>query len=206
MDVILLPCSGRKQEGGELDFRASDLSKILCRSTFDSLMASRRELAILVGERPGPDLGNPEIVNKIGFMPAYHRYSGTIYMKSNLEELYSGFEGRILIISALYGLLDSNDLIRKYNLEMNRLMLPRYRLYAWWRTKRLGAILAECLRFFHPARIHDFLPIRYRKALDPLASIATGLDVVRFEAGQGYSSDHRRAAEIKNIMSNKGSK
>ncbi len=204
MDVILLPCSGRKRDGGEIEYHPSSLSNMLSPSTLDQLMSARRELAILVGERPGPDLGNNDVFSRIEFMPAYQRYAGTLYARSNLGELYSSFNGRILIISALYGLLDSYDLIRKYELEMNRLMNPRFRLYAWWRTKKLGVIIGECLKTVCPSRIHDLLPIEYRKALDPWAHFAAELNINKFEAGKGNSSDQRRTAEIKRIMSNEG--
>ena len=73
----------------------------------------------------------------------------------------------MIIISALYGLLDANDLIRYYELKMNDNLKTKTRLSTWWQRHGLRDIVEEYILAQGSPMVHDLLPDTYRNALKP---------------------------------------
>lgn len=167
MVIVLIPCCNRKRYGGTPEYQPSSLADSLTTNTFDLLMQTRCELASLLGLLPGPDLGFTGEGNRPDFLPAYKRYTGIIYQKGEIESLYPNFKGKLIIISALYGLLDANDLIRYYELKMNDSLKTKTRLSTWWQRRGLRDIIAEYIMAQGSPMVHDLLSDTYRNALKP---------------------------------------
>jgi len=117
LNIILIPCCKRKVVGGDRNYRTSRLAEFLGTTNLSHLMKARLSLGKQLKLQPGPDLGFQEEGN-VAYLPAYQRYSGVIYQGGNIFNLYKQFGGRVIILSALYGLLDASDTIRNYDLSM----------------------------------------------------------------------------------------
>jgi cytoplasmic iron level regulating protein YaaA (DUF328/UPF0246 family) len=90
-----------------------------------------------------------------------------VYEYGRVQELYPNQSCiRLVIISALYGLLDGDDLIQEYNLKMDD-KVSGQRLYTWWKRHKLVDIVEEYILSCKPVTVHDLLPINYLKALHP---------------------------------------
>jgi cytoplasmic iron level regulating protein YaaA (DUF328/UPF0246 family) len=205
MDLIILACSNRKKAGGVTSYMPSDqLSKFLSQKSLDSIMKSRAKIAAHdpVKFPSGPDLDTSSRESTLGFLPAYVRYSGIVYEYGNVAELYprqSKF--RLVIISALYGLLDGEDLIRDYDLMMDEKVYGQ-KLYTWWKQHSLGKIVEEYILSFNPGVVYDFLPIKYQDALRPWPSkkIAPTWKTIDC-SGKGQGSSYYRGMEIRKLLS-----
>jgi len=168
MKLILITCSAKKRDGGSPEYSPSQLEGYLSKATFQRLLTLRSELAQTKHQPAGPDLGGNIPSTKLQYMPAYLRYSGIIYQRSNFAELFPrARDKKVLIISALYGVLDAQDSIQKYNLRMDETLPNGKRLYTWWKQNLLGEVLIEYIRELKPEKIHDLLPESYRKAISP---------------------------------------
>ena len=168
MELILIACSAKKRDGGSPKYSPSQLGGYLSKAAFQRLLTLRLELAQIKHQPAGPDLGGSISATKLQYMPAYLRYSGIIYQRSNFAELFPrARDKKVLIISALYGVLDAQDTIQNYDLKMDETLPNGTRLYTWWKQHSLGEILTDYFRKLKPERIHDLLPDSYRKALNP---------------------------------------
>ena len=168
MELILIACSAKKRDGGSPKYSPSRLEAYLSKATLQRLLTLRSELAQTKHQQAGPDLGGSIHAAELQYMPAYLRYSGIIYQRSHFAELFPrARDKKVLIISALYGVLDAQDSIQKYNLRMDETLPNGKRLYTWWKQNLLGEVLTEYIRKLKPKRIHDLLPESYRKALSP---------------------------------------
>ena len=117
MKIILIPCSGSKVHGGQSNPQPPKLADGLSPAAFQKLASALQELeAILQDARSPFGFKNDDGENK--YLPAYQRYKGLIYAHSGISRLYPAFKGRLVIVSALYGLLDGGDFIRDYDLSM----------------------------------------------------------------------------------------
>ena len=204
MDLIVIPCCNTKNPGGQPAYQPSvALSDVLGTSACSTLLAARRELARLLGLAPGLDLGFETHDDALRFMPAYQRYNGIIYRTSRLRQLYKPNGSRhVVIISALYGLLDAADPIRDYNLAMSDTLNGR-RLHTWWQQHSLGNILCEYTQHLLPNAAFDLLSGAYRKAIKPWPECLQNiLSVQRFAyPGQGIGSNYRRGEDLEKLLS-----
>ena len=108
----------------------------------------------------GPDLGGDGPVGDRLFMPAYQRYAGNLYRQASLSRDDVEKETiRILIVSALYGLLDPRDTIRSYDVTMTSAVPEGGLVLAWWRRHGLRDLVLDVVRMSRPLRLHDLLPI-----------------------------------------------
>jgi len=164
MRVILIPCSGQKIGGGRPEYGQSRLREILGDSQFSGLLDARRELGRLRGFTPGFDLGASDNSVAVEFRPAFERYDGIMYRRADFRRLFSHFPGRVLIISALYGLLDAGDPIRSYDLSMNDHLPSGDSIWRWWKRRGLQELIAVSLGNLRPTEVHDLLIGSYRKA------------------------------------------
>ena len=203
MILILIPCCKIKETGGISIYRPSEaLTSILSPAAYKRLMQNRGELGVLLRLPPGPDLGFDIVDTQIEFMTAYQRYSGVIYQRSNLRELYPKAKGkRLAIVSALYGLLDAEDDIRNYCVEMNESLPNRQRLYTWWKQHGLGEILCEYVRNLSPDKTHDLLSGNYRKATDPWPRcIDSSQRTIYNYPYEGNGSNNHRGRDLEKLL------
>jgi cytoplasmic iron level regulating protein YaaA (DUF328/UPF0246 family) len=165
-------------------------------------MKARAELATLIGYSPGPDLGFDIHTTNLEYLPACLRYSGIIYRRSNLRDLYPKIkEKRITIISALYGLLDAEDDIRNYDLKMDESLPNGQRLYTWWKQQGLGEILCEYVRNLSPVKTHDILSGNYRKATSPWSRRISSSDRIIYNYPyEGNGSNNHRGRDLENLL------
>lgn len=153
----------------------------------------------------GPDLRGGSLPVNTLYKPAYSRYTGNVYQQSGFEAIFPQIKGKmVLIVSALYGILEAGDYTRDYDLRMDESLLNGGHVSTWWRNHHLGSILEECILLIKPDTVHDLLPKVYRSALEPLP--LTGLEVkgIRYEMyeypGLGTGSQWRRGNDLKNLL------
>ena len=205
MELILIACSAKKRDGGSPKYSPSQLGGYLSKAAFQRLLTLRLELAQIKRQPAGLDLGGSIPATKLQYMPAYLRYSGIIYQRSNFAELFPRVRNKkVLIISALYGILDAQDTIQKYDLKMDETLPNGTRLYTWWKQNLLGEILKEYFRESKPERIHDLLPDSYRKALNPWPPRKIIRDkhfIAYKDLGQGRGTLWRRGDILRELLS-----
>lgn len=203
MELVLIACSGSKLSGGEsISQYSSNLSNTLSSKTNNKRNSARNELSRLINRVPRYDLGYDHQDNGIEFLPAYKRYVGKVYKCSQLESLYpEGKSHRIIIISALYGLLDANDLIREYELAMDCKLPNGVKVMTWWKNQGLAKILEEFILTFNPSCVHDLLSGNYRNSLQswPPDSIKEIVKIYDFP-GLGIGSNCKRGEVLKKIL------
>jgi hypothetical protein len=166
MKLILISCSSKKTPGGAPDFPPSRLVKCLSPARYELLISARRELADLLQNAPDQPLG----FDKAGenkFLPAYQRNQGFIYLFSDFYRLFPKFNGRVLIVSAMYGLLDGGDYLLNYNLRWQDSLPTGLRVETFWKQHGIRDILLECITGIGADEVHDLLPERHRSALHP---------------------------------------
>ncbi len=200
MDIILIPCCKRKVVGGDRKYQTSVLADILDTTTINHLMEARLNLGKQLKLQPGPDLGFQEEEN-IAYLPAYLRYNGVIYQGGNVRNLYKQFGGRVIILSALYGLLDANDTIRNYDLAMTDMLPVGMRVSTFWKKHGLRDIIEEYYLAASTAVLHDLLSNTYRKALEPWPSPK----IIHYHAynypGLRTASNFPRGKDLKQLLS-----
>lgn len=166
-NLVLIPCCAKKRPGGASNFdQPSRLKDGLSGASYRRLLSARRELASILNCAPGPDLGFDHQHSDVEYLPAYKRYIGLICSESHLEELYPRSNLKILIVSALYGLVDADDLIRIYDLTMMD-KINGSKVLRFWQELRLGEILCEYVHNTAPASVYHLLTENYRKAARP---------------------------------------
>jgi hypothetical protein len=205
MELVLIACSQRKQEGGVPGYAPSkQLTQGLKSGSFEKLLNLRSQ--IVKGCKKslpeGPDVGIPGVQMNAQYLPAYQRYTGKVYEYGRVQELYPNQSRiRLVIISALYGLLDGDDLIQEYNLKMDD-KVSGQRLYTWWKRHKLVDIVEEYILSCNPVTVHDLLPINYLKALHPWPPesrrrLWKPLDC----SGLGQGSSYRRGEYLATLLS-----
>jgi cytoplasmic iron level regulating protein YaaA (DUF328/UPF0246 family) len=199
MNIILIPCSGSKVHGGQSNSQPSKLADRLSAAAFQTLMSARQDLeAILQDAQSSFGFKKNERENK--YLPAYQRYRGLIYAHSGISRLYPAFKGHLVIVSALYGLLDGGDFIRDYDLSMKDTIPTRMKVYTFWRRHELRDILLELIDGEEAAEVHDLLSGNYREALQPWPE-AKIKNCRQYEyPGMGQGSCYARAKDLKRLM------
>jgi len=203
MELVLIACSGSKLSGGEpRSQNLSNLSNILSSQTNNKLLSARKVLSFLINLAPGCDLGDDHQNYSIKYLPAYKRYIGNVYKSSQIVDLYPKVKSlQVIIISAMYGLLDANDLIRDYNLAMDCTLPSGTKVMTWWKNKKLGKILEEYILNYKPTCVHDFLSGNYRKSLQPWPpdSIKDIVKIYNFP-GLGFGANLQRGKILRKIL------
>lgn len=165
-------------------------------------MRCRRELATLLNQAPGRDLGFEGQAPWIEYLPAYSRYQGKMYKRATFEECYSARAScEVVIISALYGMLDASDPIRWYELAMDHKLQTGGTVGMWWKDRGLGDIVAEFVRAYSPRETHDLLAISYRKVLGDWPPTDTNISIVVHNyPGQGSGSQYSRGVDLRELL------
>jgi hypothetical protein len=200
MDILLIPCCKRKVIGGERNFKPSVLADVLNPPTYSRLMKARIYLGEQLGLQPGPDLGFQNEGN-MDYLPAYQRYDGVVYRTGEVRQRYIGFGGRLIILSALYGLLDASDTIRYYDLAMTDSLPTRTRIITFWQHLGLREIIEEYFHIWDPATLHDLLSENYRKALKPWPTTKITPYQPYEYPGLRTSSNIPRGEDLKRLLS-----
>ena len=204
MELILIACCNSKKSGGAPEYCSSGLAEFLSASACNSLLSARKALGGFNNLPPGPDLGADNASAPLLFLPAYARYGGIVFTTSDFAKLYPrARQKKVLIVSALYGLLDAGDSIRDYQATMKDKVQGSL-LRTWWKEHRLGRILEDYIRNLKPHRIHDLLSTDYRLALDPWPPVNykyQTIEYVKYEfPGEGMGSLNHRGKILKRLL------
>jgi len=207
MELILIACCKTKAPGGTTTYPGSELEQYMPAHAYRRLLEARSELARLLGLPPGPDLGGLASGEPIQYLPAWQRYEGHVYSCKGMKELYPHAQSKkILIISALYGLVDANDPIRRYDVHMGCKLPNGPKLKTWWKHRELGRIVEECILALKPTRTHDLLPpTTYRPALAPWPPRSFREEGITYDPrtypGMRSGSDYHRCYELRCLLS-----
>lgn len=200
MRVVLIPCSGRKCAGGS-SAATSYVRPLLSEDSWRSLVDARAGLAQMHGFEPGPDIGEARVAMPL--LPAWQRYDGNLYRKGRLQEsdLLSATT-RIFVVSALFGIIDIRDSIRKYDLAMSDAMPGGGKVRRFWRDRGLIRVVGDLLRGLYATEVHDLLSGPYRAALPGLDHLLpSGCLYFRREyPGLGTGSNYHRGADLRAIL------
>jgi cytoplasmic iron level regulating protein YaaA (DUF328/UPF0246 family) len=199
MKLILIASSYKKAPGGEPTHPPSRLKTTLSASTYKQLKSARKELKAILQETSGHTLG----IDKAGekrYQPAYQRNQGFVYLFSDFYHLFPKFEGRVLIVSAMYGLLDANDYLRNYNLRSGDTLPNGQRVDTFWKQHGIRDILLECISRIAADEVHDLLPEKHRAMLSPWPDpqIANYLPYTFPASGQGTGFE--RPTVLKSLL------
>lgn len=172
--LVLIPCCNSKQPGGISEYdRSNCIVNCLSPVMAERLMVLRKQAGIAFEEEPGLDLGFENIEPRIDYLEAYKRYKGNLYSKisrSSWNKIKQSEELELIIVSALYGLVNWNEPIRNYNRTMDDHVHPRRRLNTWWSHKTLSSILLDFVIVNNIKTVHSFLSEKYAHAVQALSS------------------------------------
>jgi len=206
--LILIPCSSKKTKRGEMEYHKTGQNGIvssLSKGNGERLLELRKQVALAFQYPPGPDLGF-ETDTALGFLEARRRYQGNLYRKITVDswgKLEGTSESGLVIVSALYGLLNYDEPIRYYNRSMNEHIVPKVLLKTWWKRNSLTNVLLDYIRQNKVEEIHDFLSEDYRRALANLSLCCRLLGVHYFPysyKGLGVASDFRRGIDVNSLI------
>jgi Peroxide stress protein YaaA len=204
--MVLIPCSSRKQGGGDAHLRWSPADSVvsrLSRASAQNLVNARRELARRFGYEEGEDLGGV-MPASTPLMRAHRRYDGNLYrqideglwplvMRSHLVE--------VVIVSALYGLLDPREPIRFYQHQMTESFDRRMRLSRWWSERGLGSLLVEYVESTRVSMVHDFLSAGYRPVARPLLALRGDITIKTHSYPKlGSGADYHRGKDVGQVL------
>jgi len=202
--LILIPCCQRKESGGRKEYDAS-LAIAKCLGPFEeTLMNLRRKLTNYFGLEPGPDLGF-DVSTSIPYLPAFKRYTGNLYSKiSNnaFQKLENCRNVNLVIVSALYGLLNWREPTRYYNYSMNALAPNGLRLWSWWKRMKIAEMMTYYMKNSGVRVVHDFLSNMYRKAINEAYEEIRGYaEYVAHEYPRlGSGSNFRRGIDVNELI------
>jgi cytoplasmic iron level regulating protein YaaA (DUF328/UPF0246 family) len=166
MKLILISSSAKKAPGGQPNHPSSRLKVDLSPAAYRQLKSARQELKAIFEQSPDHTLGiDPAGEHK--YQPAYQRNQGFVYLFSDFYHLFPKWDGRVLIISTMYGLLDGGDFIRNYNLHWTDSLPNGLRVDAFWKQHGLRDIVVECISRLAAQEVHDLLPEKFRSMLSP---------------------------------------
>ena len=204
MELILIACCKTKRKGGVKEYSTSPLADFLSEESLQTLLNSRKVIANRLGLPEGPDLGSELQDPLLEYLPAYQRYNGIIYRENDLNSVIPKMSTkRVIIISALYGVLDAKELIRDYELKMDSNLPGHVRVMTWWKHHGLGEIVSEIVCHKEFDQVHELLPLPYRSALDPWPPACRERNIIQYDyPGQGSGSIWRRAEELEKILRN----
>jgi cytoplasmic iron level regulating protein YaaA (DUF328/UPF0246 family) len=207
MEVILIPCSKTKRRGGE--FRPpewSPLQDLLMPATWRTLASLRLELARALGLELGSDLDPAGEADMVRLLPAYQRYQGRLFRAAGLEDRWPlPSDCSVLVVSALYGLVNLGDDLRDYELKMVDRLPDHMPVWRWWQERGLGFIVAEAVRALEPGQVDDLLTPHYRKAVEARAARALAPTVrLRTFPGLGMQANAARGRELGSLLDRHG--
>ena len=206
--LILIPCCKTKIPGGVAHYdQSSSILNVLSPSVSEKLVELRRALCDTFGLEPGPDLGYRVKNSRLKYMEAYKRYAGKIYRNispSSWSKLSRISDLELVIVSALYGLINFDEPIRLYNLTMKDRIPGGPLLKTWWK-RHLPKILSDYILIKGFQAIHDFLSIDYSKAVEGYNELLEEADtkvIKHTYPKMGTGSNYRRGEEVNQLIQN----
>jgi cytoplasmic iron level regulating protein YaaA (DUF328/UPF0246 family) len=153
--VYLIPCSGKKESGGNQISNVNALFQ-------NEILGNCREKLIAMY-----NANNPQ--NQLDWsetMPAIDRYRGIWYSEA-VKDAIRNNPDRILIVSALFGIIKPTDLIPNYDLSMKN-SLNDINVYIFWKQECEKCILNRALiahKNSNPGMVYiNLLTKAYQKA------------------------------------------
>jgi len=202
-ELILIACSGGKVHGGEKVYKpVSPWEQNLEERNLNNLRNARGKIKELLNLMNDPKIGiNAE--SRGLYLPAYLRYNGTLYRESVFADSYQSIpcNKKIIIVSALLGLIEPSDLIEDYQLMMG-CDLPNGRpVYHFWKTHEISSILTDYINKNEISIIHNLLSTDYRKVFNwPLLRKET-IDIIPYDFPKaGRQSNVPRGKKLKEVM------
>lgn len=176
----------------------------------NKLMELRRQVGMAFNEKQGPDLGFDDGEPKIEYLEAYRRYQGNLYSKiskSSWNRLTQTEESKLIVVSALYGLVNWNEPIRYYDRTMDDNIRPRRKLNTWWSHGQLSDILLDFVIENRIKIVHSFLSDKYSHAVYNLSSGLVKNNVeYNFHSypGLGSGSNYHRGNDVNALIQTLG--
>jgi len=205
--LILIPCCGNKRKGGVFQYDSSNgIINNLDLEAGRRLMKLRRQIAQAFKDSPGPDLGFENVTCKVRYLPAYKRYIGHLYSEISQNswiKLNKTPELRLIIISALYGLVNYNEPIRYYQRKMKDHIYPGRLLKTWWKNHNLSSILLNYIIRNDIEVVHDFLSTDYFYVIRDLHLYLKKFEVQYIRhtyPGLGSGSDYYRGKHVNTLI------
>ena len=143
MKIIFSPSKEMREENifenKKIEFTESkfkDKTNILIGILKEKLLSEIENIMKLKGELLNKTYKDIQDYDKLKFIPAISMYYGVSFKELNLED-YSEksleyLENNLLILSALYGILLTFDLVKKYRLDMTMSIIDKG-LYNFWK-------------------------------------------------------------------------
>jgi len=200
--LILIPCCARKRGDGQSGPADSALAGILDRDIWLRLCCARVALAEILGLTLDSDLKGASRCSDLPLMPAWLRYDGNLHRSAGLVEVRVGGNQCLLVVSALYGVLEATDPIRDYNLQMKDMLPGRISVKRWWREQGLPEIVCNAANNTGAAQLHDLLSGHYRDSLRGLESaLPESCSYIPYQyPGLGTGSDYHRGSDLKRLL------
>jgi hypothetical protein len=202
--LILIPCCQRKEFGGGKEYDEGLAIANQLGPFAETLINLRRQLASYFGLEPGPDLGS-DISTSIPYLPAFRRYAGNLYSKiSNnaFQKLENCRNVKLVIVSALYGLLNWHEPIRWYNYVMSDRAPNDIPIWSWWKRMKIAEMIAYYVKKSGVKVVHDFLSKLYRKAINEVYEEIRGCAkyVAHDYPGLGSGSNFERGKDVNELI------
>lgn len=197
-ELLLIPCSNSKLEGGQSDLKGRRAKDELSPDNRKRLTEMRRELALAFDvELSQPPREIPPL------MPAYRRYSGNLYGQvedavwpslSNRDDVDLG------IVSALYGLIYWDEPVVEYNVSMKDKVRGGARLCTWWKRGGLGEILANFINARRFDRVRSLLSKDYGVAVSGVEQMVDSEWLAYKYQGLGTGSTYYRGRDVNQVV------
>jgi len=173
--LILIPCSKRKISPGQANYQSS-VSNVQPSSDIPAINELREELLELI--KATPKLANRE-ENKNGILNQSSRsvkaidlYDGNFHRKVKDRLRSSECKDRVLIVSALYGLVKLDEYLKLYDLgikdEQESTNKEKNSVYKFWENSNLNDILYDYIESNNISNVWSLLPIDYHNVFKNL--------------------------------------
>lgn len=191
--LVLIPESTRKAKGGAPAGGGLVFDEGLPRDV-------RKRIGFLrdqVREAAPDAVDEPEAL-----LPAFERFRGNMYRAIGEDAWTNRVPGvEVVIVSGLYGLVASRDLVVRYEVSMAESLERLGKLNRWWRDHGLPSILHSYLEAVHPADVVDLLSLEYREAVEGYANELRGTRVKTIDfRGLGRGSQPRRGRKVAELL------
>ncbi len=177
--TYLISCSGDKTCLTPENTQKSSINDLI---GFPGLLQARNELI----ERLGIKLNWSET------LPAYKLYSGKVYKKIHQENWHK-HKTDVIIVSALFGLLQHNELIPYYNVVMtDKIPSSDEKVSTYWRSHKL-------FQYLENKAVVDLLFSKYRKAFNKDGSHVGEVPNVRWRDKYGSHKGEWLNEQLNNL-------
>lgn len=204
--LLIIGCAGTKIPGGreiqknyfsDHESIIEDRNKVLeqYKKLLDNPIPQDYFTKRRIGREP---VNNKYFINEIDtklLLPAVERYSGGIFYSNELKKLYKqkNEESKlhILIVSGLYGIVEMNDAIIDYQLEMKKTNI--------WKARKNNTVHNAVLKYIDDNKIEKDLifyslsPTGYENALKPKSDW--------YNLWVGGDHGHKSANHLKDFLS-----